>query len=331
MTLPDGMTAITLPRFGGPEVLQPARLPVPAPQAGEVLIKVAAAGVNRPDVLQRQGHYPPPPGAPAWPGLEVAGHIEALGAGVAGWRRGDAVCALLAGGGYAEYCAVPQEQVLPVPKGLSLIEAAALPETVFTVYANVMEIGRLAAGERFLVHGGTSGIGTTAIQMARAFGAEVYATAGSAEKCALCERLGARAIDYRKTDFVEEIKRLTGDGGVDVILDMVGGDYVARNYSAASVEGRIVQIATMGGAVASADFSRLMLKRLVHTGSTLRPRPVEVKAGIAAGLEAQVWPLLATRRIAPVMDMIFPLREAWRAHERMEEGDHIGKIVLDVA
>jgi NADPH2:quinone reductase len=330
MTLPDGMTAITLPRFGGPEVLQPARLPVPAPQAGEVLIKVAAAGVNRPDVLQRQGHYPPPPGAPAWPGLEVAGHIEALGAGVAGWRRGDAVCALLAGGGYAEYCAVPQEQVLPVPKGLSLLEAAALPETVFTVYANVMEIGHLAAGERFLVHGGTSGIGTTAIQMARAFGAEVYATAGSAEKCALCERLGARAIDYRETDFVEEVKRLTGGGGVDVILDMVGGDYIPRNVSLLRQGGRHVSIAFLESPRVEMSFMPVLLKRLTLAGSVLRPRSPAEKGALAAKLRERVWPLIEAGDIRPVIDSEFPLAEAARAHARMEASAHMGKIVLRV-
>jgi len=241
------------------------------------------------------------------------------------------VMALLAGGGYAEYALVHETNALPVPDTLDLVEAGAVPEAFFTVWHNVFERGALKSGETLLVHGGTSGIGTTAIQLGKAFGAQVLVTAGSPEKCAASEKLGAdRAINYRTEDFVAVVKEVTGGKGANVILDMVGGDYVARNYSAAAIEGRIVQIATQGGAVASADFSKLMLKRLVHTGSTLRPRPVEVKAGIAAGLEAQVWPLLATRQIAPVMDMIFPLREAWRAHERMEEGEHIGKIVLDV-
>jgi putative PIG3 family NAD(P)H quinone oxidoreductase len=283
-------------------------------------------------VLQRQGAYPPPAGASDLPGLEVAGEIVVVGEGAGRWRIGDRVAALTAGGGYAQYVAVHETNALPVPAGFTLTEAAAIPETFFTVWHNVFQRGGLTAGEAFLVHGGSSGIGTTAIQLAAAFGARVFTTAGSAEKCAACVGLGAaRAINYREEDFVRVIRDETGGKGVDVILDMVGGDYVSRNYAAAAVDGRIVQIATLGGAKAEADIARLMVKRLTHTGSTLRPRPVEFKAQIAAELEQKVWPLLGARTIAPVMDMIFPLKEAWRAHERMEEGEHIGKIVLDVA
>lgn len=329
--LPARMTAVAITEPGGPMVLKAEQRSVPEPRAGEVLIRVSAAGVNRPDVLQRKGAYPPPADASDLPGLEVAGHVAALGAQTARWSVGDAVCALVPGGGYAEFVRVHATNVLPVPSGLTMTEAAALPETFFTVWHNVFERGRLAPGETLLVHGGSSGIGTTAIQLAKVFESRVIVTAGSKEKCEACLKLGADlAINYREDDFVEAVKTFTGDRGADVILDMVGGDYVGRNYKAAAVEGRIVQIATQGGAVASADFSRLMVKRLVHTGSTLRPRSVDVKAGIAAALESRVWPLLAGRRVAPVMDTIFPLRDAWRAHERMEEGDHIGKIVLDV-
>ncbi|NGN42255.1 NAD(P)H-quinone oxidoreductase [Mesorhizobium sp. CGMCC 1.15528] len=329
--IPDKMTAVAISTPGGPLVLKAERRDVPKPEAGEILIRVKAAGVNRPDVQQRKGAYPPPPGASDLPGLEVAGEVAALGEGVTRWRVGDRVCALTPGGGYAEYAKVHETNTLPVPAGFTFSEAAALPETFFTVWHNVFERGGLKAGETLLVHGGSSGIGTTAIQLASAFGAYVITTAGSAEKCEACLKLGAdRAVNYREEDFVEAVKEATEGRGANVILDMVGGDYVARNYSAAAVEGRIVQIATQGGAVASADFSKLMVKRLTHTGSTMRPRPIEVKAQIAAGLEAQVWPLLASRRVAPVMDMIFPLTDAWRAHERMEEGEHIGKIVLDV-
>jgi putative PIG3 family NAD(P)H quinone oxidoreductase len=326
------MTAVAISQPGGPLVLKPEKRPVPEPGAGEILIGVRAAGVNRPDVLQRMGAYPPPPGASDLPGLEVAGEVAALGEGVKRWRVGDRVCALTSGGGYAEYCKVHETHALPVPAGFTMSEAAALPETFFTVWHNVFERGGLRSGEVFLVHGGTSGIGTTAIQLARTFGATVIATAGSEEKCAACLKLGAdRAINYRQEDFVGAVKAFTEGKGANVILDMVGGDYVGRNYSAAALEGRIVQIATQGGAAASADVSKIMVKRLVHTGSTLRPRSVAFKGAVAAALEAQVWPLLAARRVAPVLDMIFPLKEAWRAHERMEEGHHIGKIVLDVA
>jgi putative PIG3 family NAD(P)H quinone oxidoreductase len=329
--IPARMTAVAISQPGGPLVLKPEKRMVPEPGDGEILIRVRAAGVNRPDVLQRKGAYPPPPGASDLPGLEVAGEVAAVGAGARRWRVGDRVCALTPGGGYAEYSKVHETQVLPLPAGFTMSEAAALPETFFTVWHNVFERGGLLAGEVLLVHGGTSGIGTTAIQLAKAFGATVITTAGSKEKCAACQKLGAdRAINYREEDFVEAVRTFTQDKGANVILDMVGGDYVDRNYSAAAVEGRIVQIATQGGAMARADVSKLMVKRLVHTGSTLRPRTIEFKGAVAAKLEAQVWPLLTARRIVPVLDMIFPLKEAWRAHERMEEGQHIGKIVLDV-
>lgn len=329
--LPDKMLAVAIAQPGGPRVLKAERRDLPELGQGEILIRVHAAGVNRPDVQQRKGAYPPPPGASDLPGLEVSGEVAALGAGATRWRIGDAVCALTPGGGYAEYAKVHETNALPVPKGFTFTEAAAVPETFFTVWHNVFERGALKAGETLLVHGGSSGIGTTAIQLASAFGAYVIATAGSEDKCAACLKLGAdRAINYKTEDFVQAVKDATDGKGANVILDMVGGDYVGRNYHAAAVDGRIVQIATQGGAVASADFSRLMVKRLTHTGSTLRPRTTEFKGAIAAALEAQVWPLLAVRRVAPVMDMIFPLREAWRAHERMEEGEHIGKIVLDV-
>lgn len=331
-TLPETMTAIAISAPGGPLVLKPESRPVPRPGPGEILIRVRAAGVNRPDVLQRQGAYPPPAGASDLPGLEVAGEVAAVGSEVGRWRVGDPVTALTPGGGYAGYVAVHETNALPVPAGLTFTEAAAIPETFFTVWHNVFQRGGLQAGETFLVHGGSSGIGTTAIQLAGAFGARVFTTAGSAEKCAACVKLGAgRAINYREEDFVRVVKDETGGSGVDVILDMVGGDYVSRNYAAAAEDGRIVQIATLGGAKAEADIARLMVKRLTHTGSTLRPRSVAFKAAIAAELERKVWPLLSERKIAPVMDMIFPLKEAWRAHERMEEGEHIGKIVLDVS
>lgn len=330
--LPEKMLAVAITQPGGPRVLKAERRELPVPGAGEILIRVHAAGVNRPDVQQRKGAYPAPPGASDLPGLEVSGEVAALGEGVTRWRVGDAVCALTPGGGYAEYAKVHESNALPIPAGFTFTEAAALPETFFTVWHNVFERGALKPGETLLVHGGSSGIGTTAIQLASAFGAYVIVTAGSEEKCAACLKLGAdRAINYKNEDFVAVVKEATDGKGANVILDMVGGDYVGRNYSAAAVDGRIVQIATQAGAVASADFSKLMVKRLTHTGSTLRPRTTEFKGQIAAALEAQVWPLLAVRRIAPVMDMIFPLKEAWRAHERMEEGEHIGKIVLDVA
>lgn len=331
-SIPARMTVVEISQPGGPRVLRPAERDVPRPGEGEILIRVRAAGVNRPDIQQRKGLYPPPPGASDLPGLEVAGEVAAVGAGVTRWHGGDQVCALTAGGGYAEYVTVHESNALPVPRGFTYTEAAALPENYFTVWHNVFERGGLQPGETLLVHGGSSGIGTTAIQLASALGSRVITTAGSAEKCAACVKLGAeRAVNYREDDFVEAVKEMTDGKGANVILDMVGGDYVMRNYHAAAVEGRIVQIATQAGAVANADFARLMVKRLTHTGSTLRPRTVEFKGQIAAALEAKVWPLLATRRIAPVLDMIYPLPEAWQAHARMEESEHIGKIMLDVA
>ena len=327
----ETMTAIEITEPGGPEVLRPVERPRPAPGVGELLIEVAAAGVNRPDVLQRQGGYPPPPGASDIPGLEVAGTVAALGPGAHGWQLGDPVCALVTGGGYAEYCVAPTAQCLPVPEGFDMVQAAALPETCFTVWTNVFQRGRLQAGERFLVHGGSSGIGTTAIQIAAARGARVFATAGTADKCAACERLGAeRAINYRDEDFVAVIKELTGGEGVDVILDMVGGDYIQRNIKALRTEGRIVFIAFLGGSKAEIDFLPLMLKRATITGSTLRPRSVEQKSVIADELRAEVWPLLDAGRIAPVIDSSYPLADAADAHRRMEGGEHIGKIVLTV-
>jgi len=294
-----------------------------------VLIRVAAAGVNRPDLLQRQGKYPPPPGAPDIIGLEVAGTIVRTGAAADPWKPGDRVCALVAGGGYAEYCCAPAAQCLPIPSGFSMIEAAAMPETFFTVWTNVFERGRLQPGESLLVHGGASGIGTTAIMLGKAFGAIVYATAGTAEKCVACERLGAvRAIHYKTEDFVEVIRDLTRDRGVDVILDMVGGDYVARNLEALALEGRIVQIALLRGTRAEINLTPLMQKRLTFTGSTLRPRTVEQKGAIARALHEHVWPKLEAGGVRPVIHATFPLVDAAKAHAELERGEHVGKIVL---
>jgi NADPH2:quinone reductase len=304
---------------------------MPAPGAGEVLIKVTAAGVNRPDVLQRLGKYPPPPGASDIPGLEVAGHIAERGAGVVEWRTGDAVCALLSGGGYAEFCVAPQVQCLRPPAGLSLREAAGLPETFFTVWTNVFERGRLQKGETILIHGGSSGIGTTAIQLAHAFGARVLATAGSVEKCAACRQLGAEvAVNYRAADFVVLLKDATDGRGVDVILDMVGGDYVARNLDLLATEGRLVQIAFLKSSKVELDLMQVMRRRLTITGSTLRPRSPEEKGQIARALEQHVWPLIDAGRVKPVIHAEFPLDRAADAHRMMEAGDHIGKIILTV-
>ncbi len=326
------MRYIAAREAGGPEVLAVAKGPVPQPGAGEVLIRVAYAGVNRPDVMQRRGLYPPPPGASPILGLEIAGHVVALGEGVAGFREGEEVCALVAGGGYAEYCAAPAPQCLPVPQGLTLCEAAALPETFFTVWTNVFERGRLKAGETFLVHGGTSGIGTTAIQLAHAFGARVLATAGSDEKCAFCRKLGAEAaINYKTEDFVEVARRLTDGKGVDLILDMVGGAYFQRNLRALAVAGRLVQIAFQEGSRISCDLMPIMVKRLTVTGSTLRPRTVAEKGAIAAALRDKVWPLLEAGRVRPVIHKVFPLEEAAAAHALIESSTHIGKIMLAVA
>lgn len=331
MRIPQNMTAISINAPGGPQVLQPATVPVPHPKPSELLIRVIAAGVNRPDVLQRMGAYPPPKDASPLPGLEVSGEVAAIGENCQRFKLGDKVCALVAGGGYAQYCTVDESNALPVPASLTMTETAAIPETFFTVWHNVFERGGLKSGETLLIHGGTSGIGTTAIQLAAKFGAYVIVTAGSDEKCEACLKIGAdRAINYKKEDFVAAVREATDGKGADVILDMVGGDYIAKNYDCAAMDGRIVQIAFLNGARTEADFSKLMMKRLTHTGSTLRARTVEFKAHLARELEKHVWPLLEDRAVVPVMDRIFPLKEAWRAHERMEEGSHIGKIVLDV-
>ncbi|SHI83637.1 NAD(P)H-quinone oxidoreductase [Wenxinia saemankumensis] len=322
------MRCVEIARPGGPEVLVPASREVPVPEAGEVRIAVAFAGVNRPDALQRAGAYDPPPGASDLPGLECAGRIDAVGPGVTDLAVGDAVCALLPGGGYAQYAVMPAAHCLPVPQGMGMKDAACLPETFFTVWSNVFQRGGLAAGEVLLVHGGSSGIGTTAIQLARAMGARVFATAGTAEKCAACERLGAeRAINYREEDFVAVLKAA---GGADVILDMVGGDYIPRNLEALAMEGRLVQIAFLGGPKASVDFAPMMMKRQTITGSTLRPQSVLAKARIAESLRSHVWPLLEAGSVAPVIHRTFPMEEAAGAHALMEEGSHIGKIVLDM-
>jgi NADPH2:quinone reductase len=323
------MRAVIAAGKGGPEVLDVVEQPVPRPAEGEILVRVAAAGVNRPDVVQRQGHYPPPPGASDILGLEIAGEVVAAGPGASRFPVGAPVMALVSGGGYAEYAVVHETNALPVPPGLSMEEAAAVPETFFTVWTNVFERGRLQAGEAFLVHGGTSGIGTTAIQLAKAFGARVIATAGSPDKCDACLTLGADlAINYREADFVQGVKAVTGGRGADVILDMVGGSYIQRNYEAAAEGGRIVQIAFMQGAKAEVDFRRLMMKRLTHTGSTLRIRSVAEKAAIAGALEERVLPLLAEGRCRPVMDSTFALDAVRDAHARIDGGEHIGKIVL---
>ncbi|HEY4134339.1 MAG TPA: NAD(P)H-quinone oxidoreductase [Alphaproteobacteria bacterium] len=331
------MTAVEITVPGGPEVLRPTQRPVPQPGPGELLIKLAAAGVNRPDVAQRKGGYPPPPGASDIPGLEIAGTVVARGpvqngnGADARWKIGDQVCALVAGGGYAEYCTAPAGQCLPIPSGLSLVEAAALPETFFTVWGNLFMRVRLQAGETVLIHGGTSGIGTTAIQLAKARGATVLVTAGSDEKCAACLALGAdRAVNYRTHDYVEAAKEATGGKGVNVILDMVGGDYIARDIAALAPEGRLVFIAFQKGRKAEIDFQPIMLKRLTVTGSTLRPRDVAFKTSVARELEAQVWPLLAAGKVKPVIHATFPLAQAADAHSLLESGSHVGKIVLTV-
>jgi putative PIG3 family NAD(P)H quinone oxidoreductase len=329
--LPETMTVIEAKGHGGPEVLVPARRPVPAPGAGEVLIAVKAAGVNRPDVLQRLGLYPPPKGASDLLGLEVAGTVVACGPGVTRYKIGDAVCALTNGGGYAEFCVAPESATLPVPRELSPVEAAALPETVFTVWHNVFERGGLRPGEWLLVHGGASGIGTTAIQLGKLFGARVLVTAGSAEKTRACEELGAvRAINYREEDFVEAVKEATGDHGADVILDMVGGDYIERNLRAAALDGRIVQIAFLKGSKVELDLMRLMMRRLTLTGSTLRAQSAEAKARMARAIEEKIWPTIADGRLKPVIDSTFPLTDAVAAHARIDDPDHIGKIMLVV-
>ncbi len=325
------MRAIEIKQFGGPEVLQACERPVPELKAGEVLIKVHAAGVNRPDVFQRTGNYPVPPGASDLPGLEVAGEIVAGDLGDSGFKLGDLVCALVQGGGYAEFCAAPLAQCLPVPKGLSALEAAALPENYFTVWSNVFDRGQLSGEETLLVQGGSSGIGVTAIQIARALGHRVFATAGRANKCRACEELGAeRAINYKTEDFEAVVKELTGGKGVDVILDMVGGDYLPREIKSLADDGRLVFIAQLGGSKGELDMGQVMRRRLTITGSTLRPRPIAFKAAIAANLRQHVWPLIEAGKIKPVIHHRFPLEQAAQAHAMMESSAHIGKIMLEL-
>jgi len=328
--LPTRMTAIGIKNPGGPDMLVPQERAVPQPGAGEILVKVAAAGVNRPDVMQRMGLYPPPPGAPDIPGLEISGEVVALGPDAKRWKIGDKIMALVIGGGYAEYCLAHESHALPVD-GLSMVEAAAVPETFFTVWHNVFERGALKAGETLLVHGGSSGIGTMAIQLAKAFGSRVIVTVGSQQKADACLKLGAdRAINYKTEDFVAVVKAETNNVGVNLILDMVAGDYVDRNYDAAAVDGRIVQIATLNGPKVTVNIAKVMVKRLTHTGSTLRPRTNADKAAMVAAIEARVMPLLREGRVKPLMDSSFPLERAADAHRRMETSEHIGKIVLAI-
>jgi NADPH2:quinone reductase len=325
------MTVIAIKAPGGPEMLVPEQRPIPALSPGEVLVKVAAAGVNRPDVRQRQGTYPPPKGATDIPGLEIAGEVVALGPEVRRWKIGDKICALVVGGGYAEYCPAHESHALPVPPSLSMVEAAAIPETFFTCWQNMFMRATVRQGDWVLVHGGTSGIGTTAIMLAKAFGAHVITTAGSPEKCAAAQKLGADVtVNYKTEDFVAKTRETTGGKGANLIVDIVGGDYVDRNYEAAAEEATIAQVSFLGSPKATANFARLMVKRLHHTGSTLRPRSIAEKAAIARGLEEKVWPLIASGQIKPVIDSTFPLREAAAAHARMESSQHIGKIVLTV-
>src|SRR5690242_1224951 len=327
--LPAQMTVVAISKPGGPEVLVPETRPVPKPGPGEVLVKVMAAGVNRPDVAQRSGAYPPPPGASDLPGLEIAGEVVALGEGAKKHKLGDIVMSLVAGGGYAQYCIAQDAQAMAVPAALSMLEAGATPETLMTVWHNVFERGALREGEALLVHGGSSGIGTMAIQLAKAFGAKVIVTVGAQDKAEACLKLGAdRAINYKNEDFVAEVKAATGGAGANVILDMVGGDYIERNYDAAAMDGRIVQIAFLGAPKATVNFTKLMVKRLHHTGSTLRPRSNADKAAMVAAIEARVMPLLREGRVKPLMDSTFPLEKAADAHRRMETSEHIGKIVL---
>jgi NADPH2:quinone reductase len=329
--LPENMQAIEIAQPGPPDVLRLTSRALPQPAAGEVLIRVSAAGVNRPDVMQRLGMYPPPPGAPDIPGLEVAGTVVKLGNAVSRWKSGDRVCALVAGGGYAEYVTAPWQQCLPIPGDLSMNEAASLPETFFTVWANVFERARLAAGETLLVQGGSSGIGVTAIQLARAFGHRVFVTAGSPEKCRICEQLGAeRAINYKNEDFVGVTRDLTDGRGVDVILDMVAGDYVPRELQCLAEDGRLVIIAFLGGTKTQLNMTDILRRRLTITGSTLRPRPVEFKAGLARALEEKVWPLVANGTIKPVIHQCYALGDAREAHATMESSSHVGKLVLEV-
>ena len=329
--VPDRMVAVEITAPGGPDVLRATERPVPRPEPGEVVIRVDAAGVNRPDVLQRLGHYPPPAGASDIPGLEVAGTVVEVDANAARWRPGDRVCALVAGGGYAQYCAAPAIQCLPIPPEMTVVSAAAVPETFFTVWTNLFKRGGLRAGERVLIHGGSSGIGTTAIQLAHAAESIVLSTAGSDSKCEACRRLGADvAINYRRDDFVEVVRRETAGAGVNIILDMIGGSYLLRNIECLALNGRLIQIGLLGGAQAPIDLGKVMRRRLTITGSTLRVRTVEEKGELARDLEANVWPLLASGRVAPVIDRTFPLVDAAQAHRRLETSEHVGKIVLTV-
>ena len=331
MSLPETMTAVEISEYGGPEVLKPASRPVPEPASGEALIRVAAAGVNRPDAIQRAGNYPPPAGQSDLPGLEVSGEIVALGDGASGVSIGDTVCALTPGGGYAEYCIAPASHCLPVPDGISVTDAAGIPETSFTVWHNVFQRAYLQKGERFLVHGGSSGIGTTAIQLAKAFGAEVFTTAGSREKCDACEALGADlAINYKEEDWVAVLREKTEKQGVDVILDMVGGSYIQKNIDSLNWDGRLSIIAFLTGAKAELMLARFMVKRQTMTASTLRAQSDAAKAAIAAELREKVWPLFASGKVKPVIDSVLPLSEAAKAHERMESSTHIGKIILQI-
>ncbi|OOO27113.1 NAD(P)H-quinone oxidoreductase [Agrobacterium salinitolerans] len=332
-TLPETMRFIDLPSHGGPEVMQSSKAPLPKPAKGEILVKVEAAGVNRPDVAQRQGIYPPPKGASPILGLEIAGEVVALGDGVDEFKPGDKVCALANGGGYAEFCAVPAGQALPFPKGYDAVKAAALPETFFTVWANLFQMAGLTEGETVLIHGGTSGIGTTAIQLAKAFGAEVYTTAGSAEKCEACVKLGAkRAINYREEDFAEVVKSETGGKGVDVVLDMIGAAYFEKNLSALAKDGCLSIIAFLGGATAEkVDLRPIMVKRLTVTGSTMRPRTADEKRAIRDELVGEVWPLIESGQLSPVINRVFTLDEVAEAHRLMESSSHIGKIVMKVS
>lgn len=326
--LPEAMQAVEITAPGGPETLQVCHRPLPVPGPGEVLIRVFAAGINRPDILQRRGLYPPPEGASDIPGLEVAGEIAALGSGVEGFTTGDRICALLSGGGYAEYCITPASLCLPVPSACSLVEAAGLPEALFTVWANLIEAGGLKTGDRVLIHGGSSGVGTLAIQLARTLGAEVYTTVGSDEKCGFCETLGATAIHYRKQDFAEALLSLTQGHGVNLILDMVGAPYLSQNIKALTPGGRLVIIAVQGGSRTEIDLSRILMKRLSISGSTLRSRSLEEKARLAKAVLEHIWPKLENRSIRPIVDSLFSLSEASEAHRRMESSQHMGKIIL---
>jgi NADPH:quinone reductase len=324
------MNAVEISEFGGPEVLKVVERPTPSTGAGEVLVRVEAAGVNRPDLSQRAGKYAPPPGASDIPGLEIAGTVVSIGADVARWQPGDRVCALIAGGGYAEYCVAPEPQCLPIPRGLQMIEAAALPETFFTVWTNLFQRARLGEGELALIHGGTSGIGTTAIQLGRAFGATMIGTAGSDEKCTTIERLGATAINYRTTDFVQAIRDLTSGRGVDVILDIIGGSYLQRNLDSLAMNGRLLQVGLQGGAKADINLAVVMQRHLTLTGSLLRPRTPAAKGAIARELEVKVWPLLAARQVKPIIDRTYPLASAAEAHRALESGEVVGKVVLTI-